>query len=157
MTEWVNKYHIKDDVYFLYSIQDHDKISKIKWSVQKKDKCVHVRNRTLGLLHRVILDVVDRSLVVDHINGNGLDNRRENLRVCTQKENCRNRRKHKVGTSKYKGVSMRTNGMYRSRIRKDGKLYHLGDFSTEQEAAEAYNEMADYLFGEFSRENKIRT
>lgn len=104
-------------------------------------------------LHRRLLGASDTE-DVDHINGDGLDNRRENLRKATPKQNTRNARKRTSGTSKYKGVCADVSGSarsrWRARIRVNRKLIHLGRFATEEKAAHAYDEAARKFFGEFA-------
>jgi HNH endonuclease len=103
-------------------------------------------------LHRIILNVPD-NLVVDHINGNTIDNRKENLRICTNVENTKNLRKQCNGhTSKYKGVS------YYARDRTwevNVAGYFYGRYVTERMAAEVYNKKALLLFGEFAKLNTL--
>ena len=94
-------------------------------------------------------------LVVDHINGNGLDNRRQNLRVVTHADNCSNNRRRRQGktTSRYKGVWFEKCGKrkkrWRSKIRSNNTCRHLGSFITEEEAAVAYDAAAKELYGEY--------
>jgi hypothetical protein len=90
--------------------------------------------------------------VVDHINGNTLDNRRSNLRIATIKENVRNRTTIGKGNSRFKGV--RFCG-WKASIGVDNKVIHLGYFTTEEEAARAYNAAAIKHFGEFARLNEL--
>ena len=109
----------------------------------------------LILMHRVILErVIGRPLnqeeVVDHINGNTLDNRRLNLRLANRKQNSRNRKRQK-GSTEYKGVHLKKNGMYSAQIQVDKKIKHLGTFATPEEAHKAYCEAAVKYFGEFAR------
>lgn len=106
-------------------------------------------------MHRQILEV-DDDLATDHINGNGLDNRRANLRIATTQTNAFNRGKPNVlCTSKYKGVLRRKgkNG-WETRLKYNGKAIHLGVFLTEREGAMAYNYAAKLMFGEFARLNE---
>lgn len=71
-------------------------------------------------------------MVIDHINGDGLDNTRENLRICTQGQNNRNRKASKNGTSKYLGVSWdKDKKRWRCQIRTNGKAKKLGRFRTD--------------------------
>ncbi|WP_412102526.1 HNH endonuclease [Paenibacillus alvei] len=96
--------------------------------------------------------------VVDHINGDPLDNRRENLRVATRNENCRNRRRRKRYKYRFKGVTYdkdKVVNKWRARISYEGKRHCLGYFYTETEAAKAYNEAAIRLHGEFASLNVI--
>lgn len=97
--------------------------------------------------------------VVDHINGDTLDNRKQNLRICTKAENNRNRRVNsRLGTVPYKGVYKRKNSKinsYRASVSYQDKTYNLGHYNTPEEAAEVYNNKATELFGEFANLNKI--
>lgn len=95
-------------------------------------------------------------VIVDHIDGDGLNNCRSNLRVATAAGNARNRRKSQRSPG-YKGVMYDPKGKrhWRAYIRCDGKKRHLGSFATAQEAAMAYNRAAITLFGEFARLNEV--
>jgi len=110
--------------------------------------------KTKKPVHRVIMSE-EGTKVVDHINGNKLDNRRSNLRVCSIKQNVRNakKRKSKNQKSKYKGVSINSSGKYYARIIVDYKSYYLGQYTSEEEAARAYDAAASRYFGDFSRRN----
>lgn len=104
------------------------------------------------LMHRVIMNP-GPNLVVDHINHDKLDNRRENLRICTQAENMMNQNSN-VGSSRFKGVSWnkRTN-KFEASVMRNLIRFHLGYFDSEKEAARAYDDKARELFGEFARPN----
>lgn len=109
----------------------------------------------MTFLHR-LLTGAPRGLVVDHVNGDGLDNRRLNLRVCTHAQNMRNRKHNKNGVGHYKGVwrdRRRNNNRYRAEIYANGKRFALGWFDGEKLAAEAYDDAAIQLHGEFARLN----
>ena len=109
------------------------------------------------LMHREIMGLsYGDKLLVDHINHNPLDNRRCNLRICSHKENLRNRRKVK-GTSQYKGVcwSKRVK-MWKAQIRVDDHLFGLGYFKVERDAAQAYDMAAKKYFKEFAHINIYR-
>jgi hypothetical protein len=109
-------------------------------------------------LHRIILGINDPMVIVDHINGNGLDNRKSNLRICTCSQNKCNSGKQIINTSGYKGVFKvkRLNGYkFVARIRKNYIPYHLGTFDNKIEAAKAYNNGAMKYHGEFAKLNKI--
>lgn len=105
-------------------------------------------------MHRLILGGLCAGMVVDHINGDGLDNRRSNLRVCTQRENSRNRR----AVHGYRGVSWKADiGRWRARIMVDRREISLGAFDTQALAAAAYNEAAIKHHGQFAKLNVFGT
>lgn len=108
-------------------------------------------------MHRLILKT-DKNMHTDHINGNKLDNRKCNLRICTNKENKRNVNKYKGGTSQYKGVhwdSERELWFAQIKIGKSSK--YLGRFSSEEDAANTYNKYAKDMYGEFAKLNIIES
>ena len=90
---------------------------------------------------------------VDHIDGNGLNCQKSNLRIVTRSQNMQNARPYRGGSSPYKGVSKRANGRFQVNIRVDGKLIYLGTFADEIEAAKRYDKAAIELFGEYARPN----
>lgn len=90
--------------------------------------------------------------MTDHRDCDGLNNRRGNLRSCTNAQNCQNRRKGSRASSQFKGVYWnRATETWRACVRKSKKLHYLGTFYTEEAAAEAYRAKATELFGEFAR------
>jgi hypothetical protein len=103
-------------------------------------------------MHRLILDARPGQMV-DHVNGNGLDNRRANLRLCSNAENKRNGAVRADSGSCYRGVHCRANGKWRAHIGMAGKRIWLGTFDTPEAAAHAYDRAALRLFGEFARPN----
>lgn len=111
------------------------------------------------LMHRQIMDA-QKGKQVDHINGDALDNRRCNLRLCTQgQNNAAGRPPRKKKYSKYKGVTFydqRGCMKWVAKAKKDGKVYYAGDtgyFDNEKEAARAYDQLARELWGEFAYQN----
>jgi hypothetical protein len=91
--------------------------------------------------------------MIDHINGNTLDNQRHNLRACSNKENMRNRGMASHNSSGFKGVSW-LEGKWSAYIGENGKKIHLGLFKTREDAARRYNKEALKRFGEFAKLNK---
>lgn len=92
----------------------------------------------------------------DHINGNSLDNRRCNLRICTHRQNIWNRKAVRGSASRYKGVDWyAASGNWRAYIKLDGKQKHLGCYKSEDDAARAYNKAALQYHGEFAHLNPV--
>jgi hypothetical protein len=105
-------------------------------------------------MHRVVMRAPDE-LYVDHINGNGLDNRKANLRLATPAQNCQNRGKYLVGAvSRFKGVMRRPyKRSWGASISANNKDIWLGTFRSEIEAAKAYDRAAIKYHGEFASLN----
>ena len=96
------------------------------------------------------------NLHTDHINGNTLDNRRINLRICTHQQNMWNKPISKLNKSGYKGVFyIKSSKMYKASLKINNKLIIIGYFYFAKQAAKAYNEIAIKYHGEFANLNKI--
>ncbi len=115
------------------------------------------------LLHRYLLQVEDPDTVVDHINRDSLDNRFENLRLCTRSQNQQNRRKpqskrpDRIFTSIYKGDRRKATNKWEAQICINGRNKYLGIYQKEEGAAIAYNQAAKQLFGEYANLNELKT
>lgn len=128
-----------------------------KWYAAKfKQSCVYAvrhdpkNHDRLIKLHREIIGAKVGE-ITDHVNGDTLDNRRSNLRVCTVKDNSRNRGLQKNNRSGFKGIYRTVNGNYRAQIHVNKKRIVLGHFKTAVAASRAYNIAAKKYFGEFAR------
>lgn len=140
----------------LVSAED-ESILDLNWHVKRMDRAFYVARNlprvpnkpTQEKLHRVITNPPSE-LVVDHINSNGLDNRRENLRVCTQQQNSFNQRLRRTSSMPFKGV-FRCYNKFGARITVDGKSIHLGMYKTPEDAHQAYIEASERLHGSFGR------
>lgn len=141
----------------LSTIVDDDcaDLLKFKWHAHRKARSYFYASRQEGgktiSMHREITGAA-KGQVVDHINGDTLDNRRANLRLCTQASNCINRKINKNSKSGIKGVT-REGPSWRARIKCGGKTYLLGFFATPEEAQSAYEAKARELHGAFRRKH----
>jgi hypothetical protein len=153
---------------YIAIVDDEDAdLAQFNWSVNIARHTCYARRwensktRASLILHRVIVGrMLGRNLVkgeeVDHINHNGLDNRRSNLRLANSLENHRNVRISKSNTSGAKGVTWHKGTQkWNAKIRVNGHLTDLGLFTSVREAAIAYNEAAVKYFGEFAWLNPI--
>lgn len=107
-------------------------------------------------MHRAIMGVTDSKTLVDHWKGNGLNNTRENIRVCTHSQNRMNTKSVKESSSRFKGVYWYcASKKWMSSIKIDGKCKYLGYFDNEEDAARTYNQFAKEYHGEFARYNEV--
>jgi hypothetical protein len=139
--------------------EDYKKIKDYTWGIdyQKKHNRYIVRSTSPKkiLMHRLILNV-KRGIQVDHIRHKTLDNRKCELRLCSNQQNSFNQKIRKNNTSGYKGVSFSSrDNKWRSYIVYNSKQIFLGHFNNKKNAAKAYNKKAKELFGEFANLNKI--
>ena len=152
--------------------EDYDWLMQWKWQARKSDRTYYavrtclcwlpgVANRHTIRMHRVIMNV-PQEMQIDHINHDGLDNCKGNLRICTNTENRYNSKPRSHRSSKYKGVTLSTSrpkGVWRcwqSRIGNKNIKHHLGSYYTQEEAADAYDQKAKILFGEFAYINNAK-
>lgn len=144
-------------MHILIDSEDYEEISKYWWNCHKFKNSFDAFSgwaKNIFRMHRMIMKSPDL-LHVDHINGNGLDNRKSNLRICTRKQNSMNRRPNKIGASQYKGVYWKKENQKWAAQLGSNPRYYLGYFGTEKEAAEAYNKKALEIYGEFAQFNMI--
>jgi len=140
--------------------EDFEELSKHKWHAYKSNNTFYAlrnsyyvenKKRHTIQMHRVILGLKDLSVKCDHIDHNGLNNQRYNLRPSTNAQNCKNQIPKKGFSSKYKGVCWCNKRIkWRANIRVNDKQVHIGYFNNEIEAAKAYDKMAKLHFGEFA-------
>lgn len=130
-----------------------EELSKFTWFVTGNGyayRKTRIGNSTTSM-HHAVLPRID-GFDVDHINGNRLDNRKENLRYATRSQNLRNRGAAKHSKSGIKGVYFhRATGKWRAEMKIDGKSKHLGLFETKELAHAAYQGKAVIIQGEFAR------
>jgi hypothetical protein len=150
--------------------EDFDRLNAFRWRLCKRPatnyamrivpkKEQRLLSHPTGIyLHREAMGVIlQKDLLIDHIDGNGLNNQKSNLRICKPNENQGNRRKISKCSSIYKGVFFNNRYQFwQAHIKKDGKRIYIGKFSNEVDAAIAYNEQAKIVFGEFANINTIK-
>jgi hypothetical protein len=138
--------------FVLVDAEDYYRLVKFRWTASASGNTFYAsrgHNGTTLMMHRAIMGA-PKHLVVDHIDHNGLNNRRSNLRLSSLAQNSCNVVSRK-GTSKYKGVHWkRINKKWVASIQLNGKAYHLGCFADEIAAAIAYDEKAKVLHREFA-------
>lgn len=144
-----NKFTVVDD-------EDFDRLIEYRWHLGPGGCAARSWNKgEATLMHRIIMDA-PKGLMVDHIDGNPLNNTKKNLRICGREENLRNTKSSKNSVSKYKGVTLfpkRKVKKWAASIRVGGKLNFIGRFETETQAALIYDSEARKHFGEFGRYN----
>lgn len=149
----------------LYDDIDDPVVSRFRWHLVcnkpwiKLYAVAYIGGR-MTFMHRLILANACEGFQVDHINGNGLDNRRENLRVCTRFQNmqnssgCRDRKSAYKGVAKISRWATNKNGkIWEARICWDGKQRVIGTYKTELDAAQAYDNKAREVHAQFARLN----
>ena len=136
----------------LIDAEDVDKVKDYTWNVHSKRLyCYTLLNKSNTGLHRYIMNAPE-GMVVDHINGDTLDNRKCNLRICTQQENLMNRPKPKNNTSGRKGVYWdKTYNKWKVCIKINGKQKHLAYFDNKEDAVKLREEAEAKYFGEYAR------
>lgn len=150
-----------DADFVLFDEADANKIKLLTWHLWKKGVCKYAKSNKFIKgkyysisMHRFLTNP-DKKYEVDHIDNNGLNNRRNNLRIVERKFNKMNLSKYKSNTSGYKGVHCVNKDRWQARIQIDGKRISLGCYATREEAALAYNAGAIKYHGEFSNLNVI--
>lgn len=132
-------------------------VSQHKWYAQSSHgKTYAARNVTVSgkrakvYLHRLIAGVTDRTLHIDHVDGNGLNNTTNNLRVATVSQNLCNRGKQANNTTGHKGV-YRTKSGFMARVGSQGGSIYAGHFKSADQAAEAYFAVSATTHGQFGK------
>lgn len=138
--------------------EDFPIVAPHRWNAAERYGCLRARNgtrkhgiHTTTYMHQLLMPDGES----DHIDGDGLNNRRSNLRYVNRQQNQMNRHKRSAASSRFKGVWKEAQGKrcWRARIQREGKVIRTGSFFTEEEAAQAYDDLAREHFGEFARLN----
>ena len=140
-------------------IEDVEKCKQITWHYSNSKDipyiCGKVKKKNIKI-HRYLLNLRDRDLVVDHINRDSLDNRKSNLRIANYQENSFNRSLRSDNSTGVAGINYhKTNNKWRAKIRYNGIDIHLGYFSDINEAIINRQLAEEYLFGEYSPNYKL--
>lgn len=138
--------------------EDYEFLNSKKWFLSGKyARTGYRKNRKIikHNMHNYLINIPD-GFFVDHIDRNGLNYQKENLRVVTRQQNQMNRSSYKNSSSKYKGVSWhKKNKKWTTHIKFNYKDYNLGYFDDEKDAARTYNKAAEELFGEYAYLNEV--
>lgn len=128
---------LSKNMFAIVDADNYDRVRNYQWHVVTVGSDIYARNSSGMYMHRFIL-YAPKDLLVDHINFNGLDNRKSNLRLCTKRQNQAHCRKRITNTSGHTGVYWdKSRGKWHSQIGVRGKVIALGRFDNLDEAVEA--------------------
>lgn len=153
--------------------EDFERLNQFKWYAHKgphNNTYYAIRNIKTNnpkkrqkkiQMHRVVMNIVNTKLIIDHKDRNGLNCQKYNLRIATVSQNAMNKQANKNSSSKYLGVSLKTDKRrntttWRAAVWANGKSVYEKCFKTETEAAKAYNKIAKKYHGEFANLNNIK-
>ncbi len=134
--------------------EDYDMLSKFKWHCLN-GYAKSFSERHILAMHRLVTHA-QKGLEVDHLNGNRLDNRRSNLRVCTKSVNLQSRKLPKNNTSGYRGVFFQPKSIFHpwhTHIAFNKKIIYVGSYTNKKDAALAYDLKAVELYGKLAKTN----
>lgn len=160
----MKKIKLSQNLYAIVDDEDFGMLNQFKWSACKQ-RNTHYATRAIKLadgkwtsikMHRLIMRT-SKGIQIDHINGNGLDNQKKNLRFCSNAENARNRGAQTNSTTKYKGVFWdKYHKKWTARIQVNYKNVFLGYFKNITDAIFAYNQASVNYFGRFAKLNNYK-
>lgn len=152
---------VKPDKVALVDDDNYDCLNRFNWNVFKTTRTVYAESwisKNMVLMHRLVLNLKPGdNFITDHIDHNGLNNQKTNLRVVSKSANSANMEKYSIKcSSTFKGVCWHKSARkWMASIKHHGTPYYLGLFSSELEAAEAYNKKAQFLFGDYAWLNNL--
>ncbi|SRR5712692_432961 len=141
--------------------EDFDWVTQYEWHLKRGHNTFYAQRWvkidgkwTRQKLHRFILGLTDPRIKIDHKDGNGLNNHRQNLRIATKQQNQANQQKQQGTSSRFKGVTWDKNrGKWSAQVMVAGKNKYLGRFDSELKAAQTYDQAAQKYFGNFAKLN----
>ena len=150
--------YFKKDGFFLIDEDDFKTVKNYSWFNGKRGYPItHIKENGISKtqpLHKLLFPNVGYDMDIDHINGNKMDNRRKNLRICTHQENMFNQKRRNTNSSGYIGVAFHKSACkYEAYITHGYKKHYLGVYDTAQEAALVRDKYAVKLYGEYARLN----
>lgn len=168
MSDLVKQIPLTQNQFALVDAENYDYLMQWKWYANfdpctksfyacRKSTTINGELKTI-YMHRVIMNVTDPKIYVDHVNHDRLNDCKSNLRIATHAQNQANTTSRENSSSKYLGVSwLKARNKWIVQLRKDKKLTYIGLFKNESDAALAYNEKAIEVHGEFANLNLIPT
>ena len=138
---------------FIVDLIDLELTQTRTWCISKTGYLVATYKGKTIKLHRYLLGLTDPSQIVDHINGDSLDNRRSNLRICNQNQNSKNSKLSSNNSSGYPGIKLTRSGKYYTRITVDYNEIYLGTFDNFEDAVNARKSAENKYYGEYAPNN----
>lgn len=151
-----DKYDMKISETFI-DIEDIDRVKQYSWGLNTQGRHTHYcKSNNVGQLHRFLLNVTDSNLVVDHINHNGLDNRKCNLRICTNQQNICNCKIPKNNKSGCKGVYWSQDKQkWTVQVTINNKTKYIGRYDNLEDAINARREASRKYYGDYANDEEM--
>ena len=136
---------------------DFEWLNKWQWYAHRSGNTYYARRDTKKKNYFMHKEILSTHKIVDHRDRDGLNNQKNNLRIATYSQNNMNKSKKHECSSRFVGVCLLPNGLWKSAINKNRKTIYIGTFHNEADAALAYDKKAKKLHGEFANLNFLKT